>query len=111
MQARAMRYSVSTEPPHFPARLIETVAHKDPSTTPYDRLDATNPFLGKKILVMSGAADKLVPWEASRDFVERLEVGPGGVKKTVLLAEVGHKCTDSMLEALGRFVGKEYLWN
>jgi len=110
MQARAMKYSVPAEPPYFPTGLTEMVARNDPVATPYDRLDATNAFLGKKILVMSGADDKLVPWEMSRDFVEKLEVGPDGVKKLMLLAGVGHECTDSMLEALGRFVGEEYLW-
>jgi len=109
MQARAMKYSVPAEP-YFPTGLTEMVARNDPAATPYDRLDATNVFLGKKILVMSGADDKLVPWEMSRDFVEKLEVGPNGVKKLMLLAGVGHECTDSMLEALGRFVGEECLW-
>jgi len=110
MQARAIKYSVPREPPFFPAGLVEMVARNDPVATPYDQVDATNAFLGKKILVMSGADDKLVPWEMSRDFVERLEVGPNGVKKWMLLAGVGHECTDSMLGALGRFVGEEYLW-
>lgn len=109
MQGRAKKLSIPIAPPYFPTSLVELVRRQDPAAKPFNRLDDSNPYLGKKILVLSGAADKLVPWEASKSFVEALAVGPDGTKKVVVQEGVGHECTQEMLEELGRFVGKEYL--
>lgn len=109
MRGRAMKQSIPITPPYFPQGLIELVNRKDPVAKAFDRADDSNPFLGKKILVLSGAVDKLVPWEASRNFVERLEVGPKGVKKVIVQEGVGHECTEEMLEEVSRFVAEEYL--
>lgn len=75
----------------------------DPASFAFRENDATNPFLGKRILVLSGAADKLVPWTASQEFVEGLEVG-NGVKKVVLEENVGHECTPTMIREAALFV-------
>ncbi len=111
IRGRAAKLSLPLEPPYVPAQLVETINRKDPATKPFDQLDATNPFLGKRILVLSGANDKLVPWNASRSFVESLEVGNEGIKKVIVQTGVGHECTKEMLEELANFVGEEYLRN
>jgi predicted esterase len=109
VQERAAGNSVANAPPYFPTSLVKLVEREDPVACPHDKLDASNPFLNKKVLILSGADDKLVPWEASREFVERLEVGPHGLKKYTLHEGVGHECTREMLEELGDFVTAEYL--
>lgn len=105
MKQRASKYSVPVAPPYFPTSLLELVNQRDPVGKAFDRVDGANPYLGKKVLVLAGGADKLVPWEASREFVERLAVGPSGVKEVVVLEGVGHECSGEMLVAAGRFVG------
>jgi len=63
----------------------------------------SNPFLNKRILVLSGAADKLVPWSASETFVNNLKVG-SGIKKVVLEDGAGHEVTAKMVEEASAFV-------
>ncbi|KAF7773310.1 hypothetical protein Agabi119p4_5477 [Agaricus bisporus var. burnettii] len=109
MEKRASRFSLPIAPPYFPASLIELVRRRDPVMKAFDRVDDANPYLGKKVLVLSGGADKLVPWEASREFVEKLAVGPSGVKKVLVVEGVGHECTPEMLATAGQFVGEEIL--
>ncbi|KAF9452323.1 alpha/beta-hydrolase [Macrolepiota fuliginosa MF-IS2] len=109
MRGRAKKRSIPYAPPYFPASLVALINKRDPVTKAFDRLDDANPFLGKKILVLSGGADKLVPWEASRSFVEALEVGSNGVKKVIVQEGIGHECTKEMLEALSTFIAEEYL--
>ena len=46
------------------------------------------------MLVLAGVDDKLVPWEVSRTFVERLEVGRGGRKTVMVVPGVKHEFTD-----------------
>ena len=75
----------------------------DPASFAFREKDVTNPFLGKRILVLSGAKDKLVPWSTSREFVEGLEVGDG-VKKVVLEENAGHECTPAMIQEAALFV-------
>ncbi|KAG1836212.1 hypothetical protein DFJ58DRAFT_917733 [Suillus subalutaceus] len=65
---------------------------------PYRAKDASNPFLGKKVLVISGKEDKLVPWVTSAEFVDGLEVGEGGIKRVVVEEGAGHECTSGMLK-------------
>ena len=65
------------------------------------------PFFGKKILVLAGGKDVLVPWEFSESFVERIEVGEEGVKKVLVYPEVGHAFTASMGEDVANFVWEE----
>jgi pimeloyl-ACP methyl ester carboxylesterase len=105
MEQRAAKFSIAVAPPFFPPSLVELVKRRDPAAKAFDREDGANPYLGKKVLVLAGGADPLVPWEASREFVERLEVGASGVKKAVVVAGVGHECTREMLVAAGEFVG------
>lgn len=122
-------------PPAFPHSLVAHVTKTSPtpmslspspssnapgsnihsSDTPwtYNPTDATdrlvNPFIGKKVLVLSGGADPLVPWSASQTFVDALQVGENGRKEVFLQDGVGHECTSEMVERLARFVWEEAL--
>lgn len=63
------------------------------------------------MLVLAGAEDAVVPWEASRAFVEALDVdvGRGGRKQVVVLSGVKHEFTDGMREEMFRFFWEEAL--
>jgi len=63
-----------------------------------------NPFLNKRILVLSGGLDKLVPYDSGSEFIEALDVGPEGVKTVVVQPDAGHELTPKMVELLANFV-------
>lgn len=109
MRDRATNYGLPFAPPYFPNSLLDVIAEKDPVTTPFTLSDASNPFFGKKVLVLSGADDTLVPWRFSQDFVERLEVGSTGFKKSCVFAETGHTCSPAMVEEMAHFLNQEIL--
>ncbi|KAG0700574.1 hypothetical protein DFH29DRAFT_1054643 [Suillus ampliporus] len=99
----------------YPSSLRTTQTRSEPTWMrmiplrfPYRAKDQSNPFLGRKILVLSGAKDTTVPWVASAEFVENLEVGEGGIKRVVLEEGAGHECTPHMQREAGAFV-KEWL--
>jgi alpha-beta hydrolase superfamily lysophospholipase len=66
-------------------------------------------YSGKSVLVLSGADDPIVPWEASRAFVEALDVGRSGRKKVMVMSGVKHEVTDGMREEMFRFFWEEAL--
>ncbi|OCH94879.1 alpha/beta-hydrolase [Obba rivulosa] len=109
MTDRAIKNGLTTGAPHFPDALLAVIKKDDPASAPYTSKEADNPFLGKKILVLSGADDKLVPWAASEKFVESLELGESGVKKVVLAPGVGHECTPDMVKEMTKFIWEEAL--
>lgn len=139
MAARARSFGDSTlkgtdptGPPAFPPTLLSHIARTSPtppqssssSNIPkstgddnhplaYDPTNATdhlvNPFIGKKVLVLSGAADPLVPWSASQTFVDALQVGQNGRKEVFLQDGAKHECTSEMVERLARFIWEEAL--
>ncbi|EKM53986.1 uncharacterized protein PHACADRAFT_257525 [Phanerochaete carnosa HHB-10118-sp] len=108
MSRRAAASGVAFEPPYVPASFLAYVRANDPAA-PHTTPDASNPFAGKKILVLAGAEDTLVPWESSEAFVKKLEVGPDGVKKVILYPGVGHKCTEEMVKETSDFVWEQIL--
>lgn len=61
---------------------------------------------GKRILILSGAKDKLVPFDKGAAFVEELKKVAGSVQVEVYPG-VGHRCTETMIEELSRFVTRE----
>ncbi|KZT19240.1 alpha/beta-hydrolase, partial [Neolentinus lepideus HHB14362 ss-1] len=101
---RAIITNTPFEPPHVPDTLLQLIYSQDPVFTAYTSSSpAENPYLNKKILVVSGKEDKLVPWTASQGFVEKLEVGQG--KKEVFLQEgAGHEWTKEMLARTVQFL-------
>ena len=88
----------------FPEIFKEAVKGFDPASI----LDqGRNPFIGKRIQILSGKDDKLVPWKASQEFVEeKLDVGAEGVKEVKLYDGVGHECCDDMVEDMATFIAK-----
>ncbi|KAJ8697448.1 hypothetical protein PTI98_004255 [Pleurotus ostreatus] len=65
MSRRAAESEFELTPPTLPIlppSLVFLVRHVDPIYTPYTVNDSRNPFLGKKILVLRGAMDRIVPW-------------------------------------------------
>ena len=109
MTDRALKNGLTTGVPHFPDALLAVIARDDPARSSYTSAGPENPFLGKKVLVLSGGDDKLVPWAASQTFVDALEVGPQGVKKVVVAPGVGHECTPEMVREMAQFVWEEAL--
>lgn len=109
MKYRANSSGVSLEAPYMPASFSKLVESVDPASKDFTSTKAHNPFIGKKILVLSGEEDPLVPWVASKKFVERLEVGAQGSKRVFLQKGVGHACTEEMVAEAGRFIEAELL--
>ncbi|KAG2105169.1 Alpha/Beta hydrolase protein [Suillus cothurnatus] len=103
---RAKSSRIPFAPPYFPTSFKTYIETHDPAKLPYRVKDASNPFFGKKVLVLSGKEDRLVPWVASAEFVEGLEVGEGGVKRVVVEEGAGHECTNGMRREAGLFVRK-----
>lgn len=108
MSLRADKFAVPFAPPHIPKALVALIERDDPASASYTAADETNPFFGKKVLVLSGADDPIVPWTASEKFVERLNIG-SGVKKVIVSPGVKHECTPAMIEDLVQFVWDEAL--
>ena len=65
---------------------------------------------GKRILSLSGGADKLVPYECSKPFINLLESEGNGVGKKgvgiqdVVYQDIGHTCTEDMVQEMIKFV-------
>lgn len=109
MEYRAKATGIPFEAPYIPANLVRLIEKLDPASKNHTSTEESNPFLGKKILVLSGEKDTLVPWVASKGFVDDLEVGPNGVKEVLLEEGVGHECTEKMKEMAGEFIRKSML--
>lgn len=89
---------------YLPKSIVKFIEEFDPAKRPFTAKDSSNPFIGKKILVLSGAADELVPWYVSESFFEGLEVGIHGSKRVVVEEGVGHRCSEKMVVELVNFV-------
>ncbi|OJT13891.1 hypothetical protein TRAPUB_9560 [Trametes pubescens] len=108
MSARAAEHGLAVAPPHFPASLLAYVRAHDPAAAPHTAGAAGNPFAGKKVLVLCGGADTLVPWAAAEKFVGELDVG-AGVKEVWVEEGVGHRCSPGMVQRAAEFVWREAL--
>ncbi|KAH9057891.1 Alpha/Beta hydrolase protein [Lactarius vividus] len=102
LEQGADRLGIPRTAPYFPESLRALVAAYSPTAAP------PGAFVGKRILVLSGADDTIVPWSASRAFVEALDVGPRG-KKEVMVLPGKHGCTDEMRDEMFRFFWEEAL--
>lgn len=77
MERRTKTAFVANGPPHVPHSLAHLIARIDPASQPFDVPDPQrNPFWGKRICMLNGGADKLVPFRCAEDFIHRLKVGP-----------------------------------
>lgn len=108
---RAKYSGISLAPPHYPDSLRTYIERNDPARAPYTASDASNPFLGKKVLVLSGGEDPLVPFVHSQEFVDGLNVGPKGIKKVYVAPGVGHECTPEMVKQMADFIFENALHN
>ncbi|KAF9650251.1 alpha/beta-hydrolase [Thelephora ganbajun] len=104
MHNRAKASGLRFGPPILPDSLLELIRRESPVST---LVTGKSPFFGKKILVLAGGKDDLVPWVFSESFVERIEVGEEGVKKVIVYPDIGHVFTASMEEDLASFVWEE----
>ncbi|KAF9024916.1 alpha/beta-hydrolase [Hymenopellis radicata] len=107
---RALKFDIPLDgSAYLPDSLLSLIQSSDPVAVPYRSIDASNPFLGKKILVLSGGKDTLVPWSASESFVEHLNVGNKGIKQAVVQEDAGHETTPEMVRRLVDFVTEHAL--
>lgn len=106
---RAKDSGVPFGPPYMPVDLRALIERHDPAQAAYTASDSSNPFLGKKILVLSGADDPVVPWPCSDEFVQNLDVGPDGVKKVFVYPGIGHTCTPEMVKEMATFLWENSL--
>ena len=103
MEQRAEKLGIPRTAPYFPESLRALVRTYDTVVAP------PGTFVGKRILVLGGADDTLVPWSTSRAFVEALDVGEHGRKRVVVQPGVKHEFPDEMREELFRFFWEEAL--
>ncbi|KAJ7086014.1 Alpha/Beta hydrolase protein [Mycena belliarum] len=103
MGLRAEAQGIAIAPPHFPESLLRVIRASTPTGLPYTSKEDGNPFLGKKVLILSGANDPLVPWSASEKFVKGLEVGSGS-KEVIVQPGAGHEVTPEMVMAAVAFI-------
>ncbi|GAA6003312.1 alpha/beta hydrolase family protein [Rhodotorula paludigena] len=92
--------------PTFPASLIALFKRTDPDQVPRET------WRGRRILVLSGADDKLVNFVngGSEKFVERLrEEGTECTVETWVQEKTGHACTPEMIERACEFVWRQGL--
>ena len=106
MTHRALQQGIPLEPPYFPASLRQLVGKYDPV---HCDAEGSNPFIGKKVLVLCGETDDLVPWSASAEFVGNLNVGATGTKRVEVHEGVGHQCTGAMEDEALQFVKENML--
>ncbi|CAK5268592.1 unnamed protein product [Mycena citricolor] len=99
MYPRAKEAGLNAGPPYLPDSFVEQVKRDSLLSLPYTSEGPENPFYGKHVLVLSGGADPLVPWTASKPFVEGLQVGPGS-KEFIVFDGVGHDVPPPMVAAL-----------
>ncbi|KAF7375079.1 Phd finger domain-containing protein [Mycena sanguinolenta] len=99
MEPRAASHGIAMAPPHFPESLLKVIRAKALTALPYTSVGPENPFLGKKVLILCGGDDMLVPWTASQAFVEGLETGPAGSKEYIIYDGVGHAVPPPMVQA------------
>lgn len=106
---RAKAHKLPVGPPYVPESLLNLIQRVDPAAAPYTAPDSSNPFLGKKVLILAGKDDKTVPWSAGKAFVENLNVGQDGVKEVIIEEGVGHEFSPAMVKEVARFVWQHAL--
>ncbi|ELU40460.1 alpha/beta hydrolase family domain-containing protein [Rhizoctonia solani AG-1 IA] len=63
-----------------------------------------DPFMNKHILALAGAQDGMIPFTATRQFLDRINVGPIGTKRLIIQQGVGHQCTREMVIEMAELV-------
>lgn len=106
MKHRAAKSNLDFGPPYMPQSLLQLLERLDPDSVSYtSTTDSTsNPYLGKKILVLHGEKDELVPWSCCGTFVDGLQVGEKGEKKVFIEQDRGHETSSLMVSELVKWM-------
>lgn len=92
-------------PPVWPDSLDLLIKRDDPISCAYQSSNANeNPYIGKKILILGGGADRLVPPKFGFKFFDGLNVGPEGKKEMIIQDGIGHEVSPEMIERLGEWI-------
>lgn len=94
MLYRTEKSKIPFASPYIPNSLLALIEKQDP-------VNNAKSFVGKKILVLSGGSDELVPWSASQAFVDGLQ---SEVKEVIVASGIKHQVTDDMLVQTARFI-------
>jgi hypothetical protein len=96
--------------PAFPASLLHLIETQDPAATEFQSKDPEhNPFIGKRVLALTGKEDTLVPSKFTRPFFDGLFVGDDGAKEMVEEKGAGHEVTSEMIRRTGEWIWKHGL--
>lgn len=107
MKQRAEKAGLAFEAPYMPKSLLSLLDRLDPDGVDYSSTDpSSNPYLGKKILVLHGGNDELVPWDCCKTFVDGLQVGPEGEKNVFIEQDRGHETSSLMVSELVKWLVK-----
>lgn len=105
MKHRAAKSELDFKPPYMPQSLLALLDRLDPDSASYTSAEgSTNPYLGKKILVLHGEKDELVPWDCCKTFVDGLRVGEKGEKKIFIEQDRGHETSSLMVSELVKWM-------
>lgn len=86
----------------FPEGLLDTARKVDPAAMGLQ--EVVKRLQGKRVLCLSGGADKLVPYECNRGFLEEVKRAKGIEIVDKVYDGVGHECTPNMIEELTQWV-------
>lgn len=89
---------------YFPATLLDVVRRFDPAAVGVE--EAARRLRGKKVLCLSGALDKLVPYSCSKGFIEALKAAGGVDVDDRVFEGAGHECTPAMVQAVAEWVAQ-----
>lgn len=95
----------------FPENFLGVVSLTDPAAIGVDEILKRGLLNGKKVLTLSGGADKLVPYSCGEPFLKGLKEAYSGGRlegewTDVTYPGVGHDCTSEMAGDLGKFVSR-----
>ena len=112
----AVRHGIPRAPPYIPSSLRALVwAYATTVTTASGKPEgpsdpaSVSVYSGKRVLVLLGADDTIMPREASRAFAEALDVGKSGRKEVKVMDGLKHEFTDGMRDEMFRFFWEEAL--
>jgi predicted esterase len=73
MEYRLEESNLPNAPPHMPRSFVQLLQRTDPGSHFRRTGEIPASLKIKQILVLSGEADKLVPWSASAPFISQLQ--------------------------------------
>lgn len=97
---RAKTSGIPLAAPYLPSHFLSTIAKLEAAAQPASR------FSGKRILVLSGGSDKLVPAAYNEPFLEGLRTDGFGedALRVRVFEGAGHEVVEGMVEEMERWV-------